>query len=116
MKKGDKASPNIILAGRALLMKMLITLEPYDMLGSNLYTQIFQHFPVTGMPNGDEASSSIILFSRAIFIKMVITLELRCIFCSHFCLLLYLKIVQMRVCKTVTRTHRASFWPVKLFW
>ena len=35
MKKGDKASPSIILAGRALLVKMLITLEPHYASGSN---------------------------------------------------------------------------------
>ena len=38
MKKGDKASPNIILAGRALLVKIRITLEPHYIIiifGSN---------------------------------------------------------------------------------
>ena len=35
MKKGDKASPSIILAGQALLVKMLITLEPHGIFGSN---------------------------------------------------------------------------------
>ena len=35
VKKGDEASPSIILAGRALLVKMLITLEPHGILGSN---------------------------------------------------------------------------------
>ena len=35
MKKGDGASPSIILAGRALLVKMLITLESHGMDGSN---------------------------------------------------------------------------------
>ena len=35
MKKGDEASPSIILAGRALLVKMLITLEPHGIFGSN---------------------------------------------------------------------------------
>ena len=35
MKKGNEASPSIILAGRALLVKMLITLEPHGILGSN---------------------------------------------------------------------------------
>ena len=35
MKKGDDASPCIILAGRALLVKMLITLEPHGIFGSN---------------------------------------------------------------------------------
>ena len=35
MEKGDKASPSIILAGRALLVKMLITLEPHGIFGAN---------------------------------------------------------------------------------
>ena len=35
MKKGDKSSPSIILAGRGLLVKMLITLEPHGIFGSN---------------------------------------------------------------------------------
>ena len=35
MNKGDEASPSIILVGRALLVKMLITIEPHGMFGSN---------------------------------------------------------------------------------
>ena len=35
MKKGDEASPSIILAGRALLVKMLINLEPHGIFASN---------------------------------------------------------------------------------
>ena len=35
MQKGDEASPSIILAGQALLVKMLITLEPRGIFGSN---------------------------------------------------------------------------------
>ena len=35
MKKGDEASLSIILAGRALLVKMLITLETHGIFGSN---------------------------------------------------------------------------------
>ena len=34
MQNGDEASPSIILAGRALLVKMLITLEPHGIIGS----------------------------------------------------------------------------------
>ena len=34
MQNGDEASPSIILAGRALLVKMLITLEPHGIFGS----------------------------------------------------------------------------------
>ena len=35
MEKGDKDSPSIILAGRALLVNMLITLDPHRIIGSN---------------------------------------------------------------------------------
>ena len=35
MKKGDEASPSIMLVGRALLVKMLITLKPRYAFGSN---------------------------------------------------------------------------------
>ena len=35
MQNGDEASTSIILAGRALLMKMLITLEPDDIFYLN---------------------------------------------------------------------------------
>ena len=34
-KKNDEASPSIILAGPALLVKMIITLEPHGIFGSN---------------------------------------------------------------------------------
>ena len=35
MKNGDEASPSIILAGLALLVKMLITLAPHGIFDSN---------------------------------------------------------------------------------
>ena len=35
MQKGEEASPSIILAGQALLVKMLITLEPHGIFVSN---------------------------------------------------------------------------------
>ena len=38
--KGNEASPSIILAGRALLVKMLITLEPHGLLVQILYTYV----------------------------------------------------------------------------
>ena len=34
-EKDDEASPSIILAGLALLVKMFITLEPHGIFGSN---------------------------------------------------------------------------------
>ena len=41
MQSGDRASPSIILVGRALLMKMFITLELCGLFCSNLYTIVF---------------------------------------------------------------------------
>ena len=35
MQNGDEASPSIILAGRAVLEKILITLEQHGIFGSN---------------------------------------------------------------------------------
>ena len=34
-KTNDEASPSIILAGQALLVKMIITLEPHGIFGSS---------------------------------------------------------------------------------
>ena len=60
MKKGDEASPSIIFAGQALLVKMLITREPRGAFGSNFeYLCILT--PFFNLQNGDEASSSIFL-------------------------------------------------------
>ena len=44
MKKGDEALPCIILAGRALLVKMLITLEPRYAFGLNYEYFFFLFF------------------------------------------------------------------------
>ena len=44
MKKGDKALRSIILAGQALLVKMLITLEPRYAFGSNFEYFFFIFF------------------------------------------------------------------------
>ena len=35
MQKGDEASPSIILVSPAVSVKMLITLEPHGIIGSN---------------------------------------------------------------------------------
>ena len=46
MQNGDEVSASIILAGRALWMKMLITLEPRYARGSNFeyFFFLFSHF------------------------------------------------------------------------
>ena len=47
-------------AGRGQLVKIIITLEPHGIFGSNLPCLYkFTHCPATGMQNGDEASPSI---------------------------------------------------------
>ena len=45
MRNGDEASPSIILAGLALLVKMLIT----GSLVQNFFTYVFKHCPATSM-------------------------------------------------------------------
>ena len=84
MKQGDEASPSIILAGRALLVKMLITLEPDGIFGSNfLYLCVLTLF-THGYKKGDEASPRIILAGRALLVKMLITLDPQGIFGLNF--------------------------------
>ena len=61
MKKGDEASQSIILAGRALLVKMLITLEPQGIFDSNCVYSCILTLSSHRYEKGDEASPSIIL-------------------------------------------------------
>ena len=63
---------------------MLITLELPGIFDSNFYTDIFKHFPSTGMQNSDEASPSIVLAGRPLLVKMLVTLEPHGIFRSNF--------------------------------
>ena len=76
MKRSDEASPSIILAGRVLLVKMLIILELHDIFGSIFLYLCILHCPATGMIKGDEASPSIILAGRPLLVIMLIALEL----------------------------------------
>ena len=58
MRNGDEASHSIILA---LLVKMVITLEPCGSFGSIFFiTYVFLHSPATSMQSSDEASLSIV--------------------------------------------------------
>ena len=72
MQNGDEASPSIILAGRAHLMKMNHFFIFFFFIFFNTY--VVKHCPATGMQNGDEASLSIILAGRALLKEMFITL------------------------------------------
>ena len=105
MQKGDEASPSIILAGQALSVKMLITLELHGIFGSKF------------VKKGDEASPTIILASRALLVKMLITLEPRGAFCSNFEYLCILTLSSHWYTKRRRGfiDHRASFWPIELF-
>ena len=84
MKKGDKASPNIILAGQALLVKMFITLELHGIFGSNFVFLCILISSATDIEKGYEASPSIILASLALLVEMLMTLEPHAIFGSNF--------------------------------
>ena len=66
------------------------------------------------MIKGDRASTSIILAGRALLVKMLITLEPRGIF-SFVCLCILTVSSYWYENKKVTRLHRPSFWPVKLY-
>ena len=85
MRNGDEASPGIILARLALLVKMLITLEACGSFGLNLFfTYVFYHCPATSMQNSDEALLSIIWSVKLFLMKMLISLEPCGIFGSSF--------------------------------
>ena len=73
----DEALLSISPAGRGQLVKMLTTLEPHGIFGSNfayLYILTF-NCPATDMQNGDKASPSISPTGRDFLIKMLIILE-----------------------------------------
>ena len=59
MENGDEASPSIILAGRALLMKMLMTIEPRGIFCSSFVYYCILTLSNRWYGNGDEASPSI---------------------------------------------------------
>ena len=110
LQNGDEASPSIILAGQALLMKKFVILKLRGIL-----FKFCIHCPTAGMQNDDEASPNIILAGQALLVKVLITLGPHGIFCSIFVYSCILNIAQQLMCKMVTRLHRASFWPVELF-
>ena len=60
-EKGEEASRSILLADRALLMKMLITLEPHGTFGSNFVYLCILKLSGLGYEKSDEASLSNIL-------------------------------------------------------
>ena len=74
MKKGDEASPSIILASRALLVKMLITFEPHGIFGSNFVYLCILTLSSHWYVKGDEA----------LLVKRLIILEPHGIFGSNF--------------------------------
>ena len=65
-------------------MKMLITLEPDGIFGSNFVYLCILTLSSHWYKKGDEASQSIILAGQALCVKMLITLEPHGIFGSKF--------------------------------
>ena len=65
-------------------MKMLITLEPHGIFGSNFVYLCFLTLYSHWYKKGDETSPSIILAGRALLVKMLIILETYGIFGSNF--------------------------------
>ena len=84
MQNGDEASKSNILTGRALLVRMLITLERHGIFVSNFVYLCILTGPATGMKNGNAASPSITLAGQALLVKMLITLEPHVSFGSNF--------------------------------
>ena len=97
MKKVDEASRSIILAGRAPVVKMLITLEPHGIFGSNIVYLCIVTLSSHRYEKGDEASPSIIMAGRALLLKMLLTLEPQGILGSNF--------VYLRVCILTLSSH-----------
>ena len=64
MQKPNEASPSIILAGQALLVKMRLTLEPHGIFGSNFVYLCILTLSSHWYKKCDEASPSIILASE----------------------------------------------------
>ena len=66
-QKSDEASSSIILASQALLVKILITLEPRGAYGSN-----FEYLCISTLSS---TVTSNIFACRALLVKMLITLD-----------------------------------------
>ena len=84
MKKCDKASPSIILAGRALLVKMLITLEPDGIFGSNFVYLCILTLSSTWYAKTVTRLRRASFWGRALLMKMFKTFVPHGIFCSNF--------------------------------
>ena len=83
MQNGDEASPSIILASRALLMKMLITLELRGIFCSN-----FVYYCILTLSNRWYASPGINLAGQAFSENAQNSWTAWCILIK-FCMLLY---------------------------
>ena len=98
------------------LVKMLITLEPRGIFTSNFVylctLTLSSHYPAKRWQGFAEhhfgRSSS---FSENAHNSWTLWYNY-----FKFCLLMYFNIVQPLPYKTMTRLHRASFWPVELFY
>ena len=106
MKKCDKGSQSIVLAGLALLVKMLITLEPDGMFGSNFIYLCIVTLSSHWYEKCDEASTSIILAGRALLVKMLIINSWTAWYnLFKFCILMYFEHCPATDMQMVTRLH-----------
>ena len=84
MPNGDEASSSIILAGQALLVKMLRVLELHGIFASSFVYYCILTLCSCWYAKRGEASPSIILAGQALLVKIQITLELCGTFGSKF--------------------------------
>ena len=114
IQNDDEASVSIIFAGRALLLKMLITLGPHGtcIFGSNFVYLCILTLSSNWNAKSDKASPSIIFAGGAILVKMLITLERHSIFGSNF---LYLYILTLSSHWYAKQASLSIIWLVKLF-
>ena len=106
MQNDDEASPSIILAGLALLVKMLITLELCGSFGSKfsllMYFNIVQPLECRTVTRLHLAS-----FGRSNSLNGNVHNSCTMYIWFKFCIHMYFNIVQPLVYRTVTRLHRA---------
>ena len=89
MQNGDKPSPSIIFAGQALLVKMLIPLEPCGAFGSNFVNLCILTLSSHWYAKLCRGCSEHHLSDQALLVKMLITLGPHGIFGLIFLILMY---------------------------
>ena len=105
MHKGDEASPSIILASQAILVKMLIPVKPHGTFGLHCVYLCILTLSSNWYAKWLRGFTEHHLADRTLLVKMLITLGPHGIFCSHFVYLCILNIAKPLICKMVTRLH-----------